>query len=208
MNVLETEVKFYVPNPDLLRDRVIGLGGRGQGRSFEYNLRLDDRRGTLMNNRALLRLRKDRKVRLTYKARPADESDQFKILNEYEVEIDDFSTMKQILGFLGFESRQVYEKYRETFIMGDAVICLDQMPYGTFLEIEARAKEIKKYAARLNLKWEDRILLNYLEIFHLLIRHYRLDFNDLTFDHFKNLDVDVEDLIQDLTAGSSGHPSS
>jgi adenylate cyclase class 2 len=44
------------------------------------------------------------------------------------------------------------------------------MPYGVFLEIEGHKPHIRKIANRLGLKWEERILLNYLEVFEVVQR--------------------------------------
>ena len=67
--------------------------------------------------------------------------------------------------------------------------------FGHFLEIEGQDEDIKKYVSCLGLQWSKRILLNYLEIFHILKTDKNLDFGDVTFDNFKNIDADIADYL-------------
>jgi adenylate cyclase class 2 len=150
-----------------------------------------------------LRLRKDKKARLTYKSDPPENSREFKIFNELEVEVSEFTTMNQILESLGFHVAQKYEKWRETFTLGDTHFCLDTMPFGDILEIEGQKKDIRHFSSRLGLTWDERILLNYLEIFDILRNLLNLQFKDITFDNFKGIDVDAAKLRHYLEAGPS-----
>ncbi len=189
MELLEIEIKYHLDDLKRMREKIVKLGAKSRGRFIETNIRFDDQDNSLMKKKSLLRLRKDNKTTLTLKSRPPLEDDQFKILKELEVGVSDFSTMNQILNDLGYEKKQVYEKFRETFLLGQAVICLDSMPYGDFLEIEAKKNEIKKIAADLELKWDRRIILNYLEIFDIIKDKLGLTFTDMTFINFKGIKV-------------------
>ena len=93
MEKLEIEVKFYLPDIQLIRDRIIKLGAENKGRAFETNLRFDDIDNSLYRNKSLLRLRRDTKNTLTYKCEPSEKDDQFKIFKEFEVEVSDFSAI-------------------------------------------------------------------------------------------------------------------
>jgi adenylate cyclase class 2 len=201
MKNLEIEVKFCIPDPALIRQRIIDLDAHSRGRFFETNLRFEDRQNSLIKHKALLRLRKDKKTTLTHKSRPPETSAEYKIFSELEVEVSDFATMLQILEALGFHIAQKYEKWRETFTLDNTHFCLDSMPFGDFLEIEGQKNEIKHFAGQLGLNWNHRILMNYLEIFEFLKNHFNLPFNDLTFDNFKNLNLDAVQFLQHLKAG-------
>ena len=201
MEKLEYEVKFFRPDRLSLREDIATLGARSRGRFFEQNIRFDDIKKTLKNKKCLLRLRYDHKTTLSFKSKPPENSNQFKVFRELEVEISDFKTMKDILKFIGFQAEQVYEKWRETFILENTFFCLDTMPYGNFLEIEGRQKDIKKYARRLGFQWGDRILANYLEIFEILKEKMDLEFTDVTFDNFKGIEVQLEDYLPLIAAG-------
>ncbi len=198
---LEIEVKFYLHDPKSIRQRIVDLNAQCHGRFFETNLRFEDPGNSLIKNNALLRLRKDKTTTLTFKSNPPEDSTEFKVFDELEVEVGEFSTMNQILEALGFHVAQKYEKWRETFSLGDTHFCLDTMPFGDILEIEGPKKEIRQFSDRLGLIWEERILLNYLEIFDILRDLFNLHFNDLTFDNFKSVDLDAAQFCHHLQAG-------
>ena len=191
MENLEIEVKFYLPDMDAIRDRILESGAVSIGRVFETNLRFDDANNSLIEKKSLLRLRRDTKTILTFKSEPPFKNDQFKILKELEVEVSDFTTMKHILESLGFREEQVYEKWRETFLLNNTNLCLDTMPYGDFLEIEGQKQDIKELASRIGLKWQKRILFNYLEIFNIIRQKSNLPFYDVTFSNFINIRFDL-----------------
>jgi len=195
MENLEIEVKFYLSDMDHIRDRIIELGAVSRGRVFETNIRFDDADNHLIEKKSLLRLRQDKKTILTFKSEPPFKDDQFKILRELEVEVSDFATMKHILESLGFREEQVYEKWRETFILNSTNLCLDTMPYGDFLEIEGQKDDIKKLASQIGLKWKKRILLNYLAIFDVIRQKSNLPFYDVTFSNFINIRFDLANYI-------------
>jgi len=199
MENLEIEVKFYLSDMDAIRDRILELGAVSMGRVFETNLRFDDADNRLIEKKSLLRLRRDKKTTLTFKSEPPFKNDQFKILKELEVEVSDFTTMKHILESLGFREEQVYEKWRETFMLNSTNLCLDTMPYGDFLEIEGQKEDIKELAYRIGFKWQKRILLNYLAIFDVIKQKSNLPFYDVTFSNFINIRFDLAkylDLIE------------
>jgi adenylate cyclase class 2 len=200
MEHLEIEVKFYLSDMDAIRDRILELGAVSMGRIFETNLRFDDADNRLIEKKSLLRLRQNTKTILTFKSEPPFKNDQFKILKELEVEVSDFATMKHILESLGFREEQVYEKWRETFRLNTANLCLDTMPYGDFLEIEGQMEDIKKLASQIDLKWKKRILLNYLAIFDVIKQKSNLPFYDVTFSNFINIRFDLAEYLDLLEA--------
>ncbi len=188
---LEIEVKFFIRDIDALKERLTELGALSTDRVFEYNVTFDDKDKFLMKKKSILRLRKDKKVTLTYKSPPDNRqiSKEFKILKEREVEISDFDTMVKILAGLGFHKDRIYEKWRRTFVADDTVFCLDTMPFGNFLEIEGKKEKIIHWADILGLEWEKRILLSYYQIFMVLKQKFNLKFNDITFENFRHMDI-------------------
>ena len=198
MQKREVEVKFFLDDIDQMQRRIAGLGAESQGRVFENNIRYDDDGRNLSKKQSLLRLRQDKSAILTFKSKPATVSRDFKIYNELEVEVSDFKTMDQILACLGWQPVQRYEKWRETLFLGPTAFFLDTLPYGTFLEIEGQENDIQHYAAQLNLNWQHRIILNYLEIFDILIEKQGLSVEDLTFENFQNGDCDAAVIVDQL----------
>ncbi len=202
MEDLEIEVKFYLANVGLMRNSIIELGADCMGRIFETNVCFEDINKSLIKKKYLLRLRKDTRTRLTFKSEPDIKDKNFKVLKELEVEVSDFSTMCLILESLGFHKEQIYEKWRETFVLNGTTFCIDTMPYGDFLEIEGEKKDIKNFARSIGLQWENRILLNYLAIYDIIKRKLNLSFSDITFSNFKNVRTDLREYLYLIEAGA------
>jgi adenylate cyclase class 2 len=203
MQNLEIEVKFYLADSEDMRNKILKLGARSKGRLFETNILYEDENHSLIKKKSLLRLRQDEKTTFTLKSSPPVKSKDFKIVNELEVEVSDFAIMDQILKTLGFHPEQKYEKWRETFILNQTVFCLDNMPYGDFLEIEGWEKDIRHYASKFGLNWQNRIIFSYLAIFEMMRKNLNLDFNDLTFNNFETVDADALAFLDKLEAGDS-----
>lgn len=201
---LEIEVKFFLENLQTVRQKLLDCATLIEPRLFETNLRYEDESRSLIRAGKLLRLRKDRGCRLTFKSRTHHHQQQFKIHHELEVDVSDCDTMNAILQQIGFQVVQVYEKQRETFSLHDALVCLDSMPYGDFLEIEGPGNSILKVADQLGLIWEERILDNYLSIFDLLRKKAGLPFKDVTFENFKRHPVDIGPFLNLLRIGDKG----
>ncbi len=197
---VEIEVKFVVHQVDPLRERIVAMGAVSFGRFFETNICFEDKGKTFKRSDFLLRLRQDEKNRLTVKTPPDERDGEFKIYRELEVEVDDFETCRAILQSLGFHPEQVYEKWRETFSLGETKLLLDTTPYGVFLENEGEKAAINHIPEELALKWEERILLNYLAIFEILRAEENLPFSDMTFDNFKGRPIDLERYLSLLFA--------
>jgi adenylate cyclase class 2 len=193
---LEIEIKFYLTDPEPMRRRLFELGAASEPRVFETNRRYDNEAQALLKAGKLLRLRHDRAWRLTYKSRPVQKDPEFKMYRELELTLDDGDTMDAILNALGFQSVQVYEKWREVFHWNKTTVCIDTMPFGTFMEIEGQKDDIVSTAKTLELKWEQRILTNYLAIFDVLRKKENLSFQDVTFDNVRDCPVDVGPYIQ------------
>lgn len=167
---IEVELKFPLSDPAPVREKLLAMGFSTAGRVFEYNLLLDTPGGELAAAGRLLRLRRDRSVRLTFKERtqpgePVD--DRYKVRIESELELLDLETMRHVLHRLGYTSERVYEKYREHFTLGNGVCAeIDTLPYlGHFLELEAPPREIEALAEKLGLKAADGLRETYYQLF-------------------------------------------
>lgn len=197
-NNLEIEVKFLITDEGAFRERLEAAGAElVRDRVHERNVRFDDRSGTLLKAGKLLRLRRDDAARLTFKGvANVDRQSEAKVREELETTVGDFELAKAILGRLGFEPKQVYEKYRETFRLGDVEIVLDELPFGQFVELEGSEADIREAARRLGLPWEQRILDNYLLLMARVKAYYGLPFDDLTFENFVGRDVSIIDVLK------------
>jgi adenylate cyclase class 2 len=186
------EVKFHLPAPERMKAKLASAGAVFQHRVFEHNECFDDERRRLRARGALLRLRCDSGFTLTYKERPAAAapSTEVKCYRELETVIGDGDTLSQILQRIGFRPTVVYEKWRETWAVDGAMLTVDTLPFGDFLEIEGSTDAIRRWAHTLGLAWERRITANYLGIFGALKSRMGLGFSDVTFDNVNGLPVD------------------
>ncbi len=217
---IETEVKFWVESLERIRDRLVELGATRVGeRVLETNIRLDRPDRSLSASGQALRLRRTSPptpplagnpvpgfgpvaegsgpCHLTYKSypdRPTRTQRAVKELVEIEVEVGDFEKMQAILERLGFEPIFLYEKYRETFHLGQAEVMLDELPYGCFVEIEGEVSAIDRAAEQLGLAAAQRVPGTYLSLFEALRQRRNLPFRDLTFANFRELRITPADL--------------
>ena len=114
----EIEVKFILNDLAVMRQRVVDLGATLKTpRTYENNITYDTAEGRLRQGGRLLRLRRDRRNVLTYKEPLPHEDADFKVRQEFEVEVSDFAQAQSIVERLGFAASMRYEKYRETFIL-------------------------------------------------------------------------------------------
>lgn len=201
-NGLEVEVKFLLAEPTAVRERILQVGAElTKPRVYERNVRFDTPDNALLSRLELLRLREDTAVTLTFKGpAAADLTSEAKVREEIETQVENFEQMALILERLGFAPQQVYEKYRETFHLHGVDLVLDELPYGTFLELEGSEQAIHEMTAVLDLNWEQRILANYLGMMNLLQRKHQLPFNDLTFANFEGRNLSIWDLFPLLSS--------
>ena len=198
----EIEAKFYLTNLPALQQRLVELGAAlFQERVREINLRFDWPDGSLTAQQRVLRLRQDASAWLTYKGK-AQAGEQVAVRQEIEVQVSDFDSARRLLEALGYQVSVMYEKYRQSYRLGDVVITLDEMPYGHFCEIEAPDVEsILATAARLGLRWEARISASYLALFERLKQNRGLDLRHLSFDELAGLVVNPQDLGVEVGQG-------
>ncbi len=191
----EIEAKFYLSNPGALCDRLSSLGAAVKHpRVFEINLRFDTPDGKLVQNQQVLRLRKDERIRLTYKG-PTEPLRNVAIRDEIEIEVSDYAAAQNFLEALGFQVVISYEKWRTTYQLGSVEAVLDELPFGTFCELEGPdEKAIEKAAKSLTLQWENRSTLSYLALFSQFVSKRGLNLKNLTFTEFKGISVTYSDL--------------
>ena len=201
----EIEIKLMVRSLADLKARLLALGAElVSARVHETNLRFDTRSGDLSRGRKALRLRRDTVSRLTFKG-PQQAGESASIRQEIEFEVSDFFAARRFLEALGYAVSVIYEKYRTTYRLGEVLVTLDEMPYGSFVEIEGAATEeagsndgmvdtLKSTAAALGLNWAARSTDSYLALFENLRQNRRLNMHDLTFGDLKGIEVEPADL--------------
>lgn len=179
----EQEAKFYIRNLPALESTLRKLGAKLTApRVHEVNLRFDTPQGTLTAAHRALRLRQDSRARMTYKS-PAQVGQAVAVREEIEFEVSDFSAARALLEALGYQVSVMYEKYRTTYTFMDTDVTLDEMPFGSFVEIEGPgAAAIQTAAEKLNLNWSARTDESYLAIFNRLRQKLSLNAQNLSFE--------------------------
>ena len=113
--------------------------------------RLWDRAGALLAQDCALRLRQyGGQATLTWKG-PKVADPQLKIRPELETAVADPAAMEGILRALGFEPVLEMAKTRAIYLRGELEACLDDTPYGSFLELEGEREAIALAMAQLGL---------------------------------------------------------
>ena len=153
---VEIEMKFRI---DGLAPFQRGLEARGfalvQAQAEESSV-LWDRGRELLDQGCALRLRRYAgKALLTWKgARVADPL--MKIRPEVETAVADPAAMEGILAALGYRPVFAMVKSRSVWRRGELEACLDEAPFGCYLELEGSREEILAAMGELGLS-EDRV---------------------------------------------------
>jgi adenylate cyclase class 2 len=150
--MIEVEKKFRLTKRqrDAVLKRLPEIGATLQREDFEENTLYAGPR--LETSASILRLRRvNGRATLTYKKRlPGAAAIKHQL--EDETEVADPDAMEAILDALGFTPALVYEKRRQTWVLGKAEIVIDVLPFGLFMEIEGSVNAIRSLERKLGLK--------------------------------------------------------
>lgn len=146
---METEIKIEVDDLGPVRERLRALGASDEGAADERN-RYFDRGDALRERQESLRLRQDRRVRLTWKG-PSRVDAGVQSRPEIEVEVSSFDAMAQVLERLGYALVEELLKRRETWRLDGVEVTLDTLDFGLFVELEGEPSETRAVARRLGL---------------------------------------------------------
>lgn len=195
MEMQEREIKYYIEDLETIAKRVRLSGGElTRPRTLEHNLRLDIGDHDLAREGRLLRIRKDDKVSVTYKADARVEGGVI-ARTEIEFKADNARLVQKLFEALGYRVVVTYQKYRSMYKLGDVVVVLDELPFGDFVEIEAPNNTlIEGVSMMLGLDFSKGMAINYLGLFEAFKSRMGFDFRDLTFENFKGLHVSAQDL--------------
>ena len=182
----EIELKFPLVSKAEIRKQLHVMGFESRGEVFEANIVFDTPGGDLRAASRLLRLRKDRKFKLTWKEPHEDAALglRYKAKKESELEIGDFETMRHIFHRMGYTQERVYEKYREHWVREDGSVAeLDRLPHiGLFLELEAEPEVMEEIAASLGLDTAVGLKESYMVLFVNWCNENGCELTDMRFE--------------------------
>ncbi len=184
---MEIEVKVQVENLKHFEDTARSLGWSvKKERHFERNVLFDYPERLLTSRGCLLRVRETPKGGLlTFKGEDQGDPD-FKVRPERETLCEDPKAMMEILEMAGFQRFFVYEKYRSEYCAEDATLCLDELPFGTYLEIEGEPDTIRRVAAHLGIEEGAFLKNSYVDLYRQVCLHQGRPMGDIVFDEESN----------------------
>ena len=196
MNGQEIEAKFHVQNLRKIELRLLELKAQLiQPRVHEINLRFDRPDGELRNSFRVLRLRQDDIARFTFKGPSVEKEGGILSRQEIEFEVGDFDSAKHFLEAVGFQVVVFYEKFRTTYELNNTHIMLDELPYGSFIEIEGENVEsIHSIADLLGLNWEAMVKAGYHALFERVAGKYGLDVSKLSFENLEGVTIKTTEM--------------
>ena len=133
----EIEVKILEINVEEVERKLKKMGAEKVFEGEVISIYFDFSDKSLEKEGKILRLRqKGNKVILTYKELISQ--DEAKIMDEYELEVDDFSSMKKIFEGIGLSPLYEFKKKRITYELNQIHFEIDEYPgVPAFLEVEA-----------------------------------------------------------------------
>jgi adenylate cyclase class 2 len=150
-NPVETELKLRIPAAAPFRALLAAMGFTEATPAQPELSVLWDRNGELQAAGSALRVRRYAgKAILTWKG-PKVPDPLLKIRPEVETAVEDGEAVEAILSALGYAPTLRMEKTRAVWAREELVACLDETPFGCFLELEGDPQAIKAAAEHLHL---------------------------------------------------------
>lgn len=142
-SALETELKLRIPATGPYRPRLEALGFLEVAPAQPETSVLWDRNGELRTAGSALRTRRFAGAfRLTWKG-PKVPDAMLKIRPEHETGIEDGEALETILRALGYAPVMRLEKVRAVWERAELEACLDETPFGCYLELEGDPQAIR-----------------------------------------------------------------
>jgi adenylate cyclase class 2 len=180
---MEREIKLRFDNEAAARAAVAATGAvLLRPRRLQHDCLLDTAAGQLRDARSILRVRHEPDTSfLTFKGpvQPAT----MKLREEIETAVPDAAALLSILESLGYRVWFRYEKLREEYRYGDAIIAIDETPVGTFVEIEGSEDSVTRGATALGRGPADYVLASYRTLYVEQRTRAGLPVGDMLFVH-------------------------
>jgi adenylate cyclase, class 2 len=163
----EIEVKYQLPFIPKIKKLMEGNGFIFVKKTFERNFIFDTVNYDLKANNKLLRLRLYTSdlvlIRGILTTKSRIENTKFKEQNEIETYVDKPQAVLSVLKN-AFDNHLEYQKFRSSYKSKELKVtaCIDELPFGTFLELEAFEEEhLTKAIKLLKLEKQAKCLVGY-----------------------------------------------
>jgi len=179
---VEIEVKVPVSDLGAVRDRALALGYEPVlPRHFEANILYDYPDRSMALSGCLLRVRETPHHALfTFKGKVVQDPN-YKVRPELETTCESGPSLRGILENIGLRPFFRYEKFREEFRGEGCLLCLDELPFGCFLELEGTPDSIQALAGALELDPATFVKRSYADLFGEHCRERGIPFGDIVF---------------------------
>ncbi len=179
---VEREVKLRFESVEAAREAILAAGAAPlRCRRLQEDALLDDRDESLRKRRCVLRVRVESgRSLLTFKG-PVQPS-PMKLREEIETVVGDGETMLRCFEQLGYAVWFRYQKYREEYALGEAIVAVDETPVGVFVEVEGEEHGIVEATHALGRSPDDFVLDSYRSLFMEHRRAHGLPATDMLFD--------------------------
>lgn len=186
---LEQEIKLRYRTIEAARRAVTAAGGRlVVSRRLLDDVFYDAADGRLRRQSQALRLRRDGPhAVLTWKGPPRPGA--VKTREEIETDCADADRLAALLGALGYVACFRTQKYREEYRLDEALVTVDEPPFGIFVEIEASPSVIASVAGRLGRHPADYELDSYVALWRRWCEAQGRPFGDMLFEHTADSDA-------------------
>ena len=165
MTPLETELKLRIPATAPFPALLAALGFREAAPAQPELSVLWDRAGALQAAGSALRTRSYAGAfRLTWKG-PRVPDPLLKIRPELETGVTDGAVLEAILTALDYRPTLRMEKVRAKWVRADLEACLDETPFGCYLELEGEAEAIHAAMRALELSSDQAETRSYPELY-------------------------------------------
>lgn len=162
----EIEVKYQLVFLPKIKKTMDKVGFIFKGKNFERNFIFDTEAGEFASENKLLRIRMTTKDLSTFKGLLTTKQKiegEFKSNIEHEIEIPSPQKVVQMFKAL-FARHFEYQKFRSSYYSPEykTTICVDELPFGTFIEIESNEEnKLKEVIEILKLKGQKPIVKGY-----------------------------------------------
>jgi adenylate cyclase class 2 len=179
--MLEREVKLAFSSSDEARAaftaaRAIPL----RPRRLQHDVLFDTDDQQLRLRGCALRIRHENGAGvLTFKGPVAKGT--MKVREEFETEVGNPESLRQVLEALGFHPWFTYEKEREEYELAGVVAAIDDTPVGTFVELEGAEDHILRATSLLERRPDEFILASYRSLFLARRDQWQLSGDDMVF---------------------------
>lgn len=187
----EIEAKFYPVNIENLRNKLIELGARCIVPMRLMKRAVFDHLDNPQLPVAYIRVR-DEGNAITFSAKDyANEEKGHKHQRELLVNVNNFDPTVNLLKLIGLKQTNYQESKRETWVIGEAEVCIDIWPgLEPYIEVEASSlEEVEKISSSLPIKnskrYEGGLLKVYMDVYLWDKQTALKKVKYLTFDHME-----------------------